>query len=128
MAKKFKLPRPAERPKKPIRELFATPQDVVKANRIAQKVLGAEAEVNYTAMPKNIGVMGDTGVRAPTPVISVGSTDNLRALLADPEVLAEAANRICNETGAACRVLLDLNPEAGHFEVEPTQDRPAVVE
>jgi hypothetical protein len=33
MAKKFKLPRKPERPKKPVRELFATPDDVVKANR-----------------------------------------------------------------------------------------------
>lgn len=128
MAKKFKLPRKPERPKKPVRELFATPQDVVRANRMAQEVLGTEVEVNYTAMPKNIGVMGDMGVRTPTPVISVGGMENLRTLLADPEVLAEAANRICNETGAACRVLLDLTPEVGHFEVQSTQDRPATVE
>lgn len=128
MAKKFKLPRKPERKKKPVRELFATPEDVVKANRIAQEMLGAEVEVNYTAMPKNIGVMGDTGVRTPTPVISVGSPDTLSTLLTDPQILGDAANRICNETGAACRVLLDLTPEAGHFEVEPTQVAPTVVE
>ena len=122
------MPRQPERPKRPVRELFAKPRDAEDANRIAREVLGSEVAVNYTDMPKNIGEMGDSGVYAHTPIISVDSPDVLCGLLADPEALGIAANRICNETGAACRVLLDLTPQAGHFEADPMQARLIAVE
>lgn len=47
------------------RELVATPEDQVMAQKIVAEELGEGFKVDYTSLPKNVGVIGDEGVRGP---------------------------------------------------------------
>jgi hypothetical protein len=56
------------------RELFATPEDITRAHMIVEEELGPDFDVNYMGLPKNVGAMGDSGVRAHSVVISTKGT------------------------------------------------------
>ena len=107
-----------ERPES--RELFATQEDIDTARQIVLEELGPGYEVNYTDLTKNVGVMGDERVFAHSVVISSLSANMLNpADEKDGERLERTMLRICNETRAASRVLLDITPDNIHFEVDP---------
>lgn len=107
-------------------ELYATPVDIVRAHLIVEEELGPDVDVNYMDMPKNVGQKGDEGFRGHSVIISAGSEAVKRAILDDRQgsikddygLLADVSLRITNETHAATRVLFDITPDGGFFEVE----------
>ncbi len=104
--------------KPPNSERFATPDEVVTAHRVIEEELGDNVDINFAGLPKNVGVKGDVRILGSSPIISTNSADKLQEIYSNPDHLALAANRICNETGSACRVFLDLTPDAGYFELD----------
>lgn len=104
--------------KAPKAEWFATPEDIIAAHRIVEEELGEDIEVNYMGLPKNVGVMGDGRVYGNSVVISTPNRARFNEIYAKHEALDKVMQRICGETGAACRVFLDITPDAGYFEVQ----------
>lgn len=92
------------------RELFATPEDQVIAQKIVDEELGPGFIVDYKDLPKNIGVIGDEGVRGHTLLIYSDVAEPAKFLAENSEVLAILSTRLCNETSAASRVLFDITP------------------
>lgn len=101
------------------RELFARPEDEPKAQEIVDEVLGAGFLVDYTSLPKNVGVMGDEGVRGHTVAIISEDPEVVGRIIEDYDRLGRASSRICAETGAACRVVLDITA-IGRAATQPT--------
>lgn len=119
-------------------ELFATPDDIIAAHRIVEQELGAEFDVNFLGLPKNVGNKGDGRHYGHSVVISSASRTAIRPLLeeaceqarqraeslarkeiptGEDEALQVVASRICNTT-TATRVLLDITPDDGRFSVQ----------
>jgi GMP synthase PP-ATPase subunit len=96
---------------------LSTTKDIVVAHQVAEAELGEDIDVNYTGLPKNVGVKGDTRIFGCSVVISAPSAERLKEIYSDHDQLSRAANLICNSTDSACRVFLDLTPEAGYFGV-----------
>jgi GMP synthase PP-ATPase subunit len=98
------------------RELFATPEDIIRAHEIVEEELGGGFDVNYMGMPKNVGVMGDERVLGHSVVLSALGPNKLNPDdEEDSERLERVMLRICNETKAASRVLLDITPDNSYF-------------
>lgn len=92
------------------RELFATPDDPRHAQKIVDEELGEGFTVDYLILPKNVGVIGDEGVRGHSLLIT-GETENPSYYLAEnSELLGRLSIRLCNETSAATRVLFEITP------------------
>lgn len=102
----------------PKAEFFASPEDIVAAHQIVEQELGEDIELNYTGLPKNVGIKGDSKFIGNSVILSAPNDERMQEIYADAERLGRVSNRICNETGAACRVFLDLTPDAGYFEVQ----------
>jgi hypothetical protein len=92
------------------RELFATPEDQVMAQKIVTEELGEGFTVDYISLPKNVGVIGDEGVRGHSLWITSDLAEPARFLAENAELLARLSIRLCNETSAASRVLFDFTP------------------
>lgn len=92
---------------------MSTVKDIVRAHEIVEAELGVDVDLNYTALPKNVGVKGDTRIHGCSVIILPPSSERLRELYEDGDTLARVSNLICNETDSACRVFIDLTPEAG---------------
>jgi hypothetical protein len=96
------------------KDLFASPEDLIKAHQIVEDSLGAEFDITYLEFPLNKGLMGDEGVRGHSLMISAASSLAIRAIIeGDYEQLEQASNRLCNETGAASKVMIDITPLSG---------------
>lgn len=102
-------------PKSAPKELFSSPEDVIRAHTIVRQMLGPNTDVNCLALPKSTGVMGDSGVRGNSVVISARTDHDTESICTDYTKLAETATRITNETGATTRVLFDITPGIGYF-------------
>jgi GMP synthase PP-ATPase subunit len=107
-------------------ELFATPQDIVRAHQIVEEELGPDFDINYLGLPKNIGEHGDQGYYGHSLVISAATEADKRGVFdasqqsikeAHP-LLAKVSKRLTNETGAATKVLIDITPNGGYFEID----------
>lgn len=99
-------------------ELFATPDDIIDAHRIAEEELGVGFDVNYMGLPKNVGEMGDGRVYGHSIVISTSNVEALRGAMKDHESLDKTMRRICNETNAASRVFLDITADGSRFKLD----------
>lgn len=108
--------------KAPSTELTVTPEGLATAQQIIKEMLGDGFYLDYTVLPRNTGVMGDEGVRGYSPVISCGAENPAQFVTDNSELVSGVAQRICNETGGACRVLFDITPGGGEFEaIDPSQ-------
>lgn len=103
--------------KPPTTVRLATAEDIITAHQIVEAELGEDVDVNYTGLPKNVGVKGDTRIFGCSVVISAPNAERLREIYADDGQLSRVANLVCNSTESACRVFLDLTPGAGYFGV-----------
>ena len=92
------------------RQLYATDEDIASAEKIVQFYLGDEFAVDYTSMPKNVGVLGDEGVDGHTVLVFPRDPGNYSNYLdvAEGGILETVAQEIVNETGGACRVLFEF--------------------
>lgn len=90
------------------RELIATEQDIERAHQIVYDELGGDFSLEYGTLPRSVGVLGDEGVRGDTLLIICNLADPVRFLTENYEKIEKTANRLCNETGAATRVLFDI--------------------
>ncbi len=96
----------------PQRILEGNLEHAVQAQDIVAETLGPDFFVDIFTFPKNVGVMGDEGVRGHTAVVrNFELEDPDKYTAAHYELLGAAAMRICNETGVVCRVLVDITPE-----------------
>jgi hypothetical protein len=99
----------------PQRELpKATPRDVAVARQLIRDGLGEEFDVEYGLLPRNVGVMGDEGVRGDTTLITSESASPAKSFAELYEQVGQVATELCNET-TTTKVLIDVTPT----DVEP---------
>ncbi len=116
-------------------ELFASPDDIIKAHQIVEEGLGPEFDVNFLGLPKNVGNKGDGRHYGHSVVISSASRDAFKLLFEEARVRAQqrtaeiarkeaptsedealqlVSNGITNAT-TATRVLVDITPDDSRF-------------
>lgn len=104
------------------RELFMTDEQREEAQDIVTEELGAGFWADFDALPKNVGVQGDEGVRGLTVMICSDQVSPGKFLGENPELAARVSNRLTNEAGGVItKVVFDITPT----EAAPARDVPS---
>ncbi len=88
-----------------------TERDIEIASKIVIRELGEDFDIEYGELPRNVGVIGDEGVRGDTAMITSDEEHPAESLT--PELfdkLGRLATQICNET-TVTKVLVDITPK-----------------
>ncbi len=93
---------------KPNGELNGTPESIVIAYQIIEEELGEPFYLEYGELPKNVGIQGDARVYGDTVIIACEDKEALAILWKDQEKLERIATRLCNESFAVSKVILDI--------------------
>src|SRR6185295_17809338 len=95
----------------PQRELpEATPGEIKVAEQLIKYGLGLGYDVDYGCLPRNVGVLGDEGVRGDTTMIT-SELDSRAKHFADVyDTLGRVATDMCNQTPTT-KVLIEITPK-----------------
>ena len=107
-----------------------TQYDKDRAAELVCRELDESFGIEYAELPRNVGVLGDEGVRGDTVMITSVSDDPSRAFTNRYEELGRLASQISNET-TATKVLVDITPPCARprfLREKPTEDTRPFIE
>lgn len=94
----------------PQRELpEATTEQIDIASQLVHDGLGGEYDTEYGCLPRNVGTLGDEGVRGDTTMITTESITSTKDFVGAYESLGSIATEMCNKTPTT-KVLIDITP------------------